>query len=1400
MRKLIAIGLLAITLITTLIACSHSHSFAEAWNNNEDGHWHVCSCGEKSELAEHVWDNGKVTVEATEETAGNKQYACVDCGYTKNQSIPALAHTHKEEKIPAVAPTCTTDGLTEGKKCSKCNEILVAQTKVPATGHTEVTVPGYAATCTVDGLTDGKKCSTCQTTLTAQTVIPATGHSYGEVTYTWGEDNLTCTATRVCANDATHVETETVNSVHTHEDAEEGKDGYDNYVATFTNTAFVEQVKNIVIPALDHVHHYEKEVIAPTCTEKGYTIYTCRCEDTYNDDYVDENGHTEETVAGKAATCTEDGLTEGKKCSVCHETLVAQETIEAEGHTEETVAGKAATCTEKGLTDGKKCSVCHETLVAQEEISTVAHTEEVVPGKAATCTETGLTDGKKCSVCHETLVAQEEIPTVAHTEEVVPGKAATCTEDGLTDGKKCSVCQETLVAQETIKATGHSYTSATTDPTCTEAGYTTYTCTCGDTYTEAGEAAKGHDLSLTYTHEEHYYACSRCDYTEDHEAHTGVNKLEVKEEKLYNTVVCDCGYNASVEVTATSVEVTTFEDLKVAVEFGINVTVTSNIVTECNIVVTKDLTLTVNEGVSILATNDKDGDGVFQVKKGTLTIEGNGTISGTGDNKYNMAIWANGGHVVINGCTFTNVGAKDPANPDDDHFDLIYVKAGGTVTINGGTFIAQNPKWTLNSSDSPKGTIIVKGGKFYGYDPAKSSTEPGGFVSFVHEEYHSVLVGENYEVYPHNYTAVETKVTCTTDGYTTYTCSCEHSYVVAGEKAKGHTETTLTGYAATCTENGLTDGKHCTACNTDTVVQEVIEATGHVEGELIADSATHWTSCTNCTSKLNEASHVYGELYIENQDNSVSQNQDCECGYTHVVVAIQGAGTENNPYLISNENELVFVNTLIAADETSFEGKYVKLTSNIALTNGEFTIALFAGVFDGNEKEVSELNINGTANNVGFIGKLTTTGVVKNLTIKGKVTSTAEYVGGVVGYSYGEIINCTNYANVTGAARVGGIVGKTVNSVFNCTNYGTITSNGEYAGGIAGAFGEDYQSELVIKNCTNEGTITADSNRTGGITGYSYWNVAECTNKGNITGKNDTAGIAGYVKVGYVSQCTNEGTVNGNTKVGGIVGDMWAVTVKNCNNTANITGVTQTGGIVGLSRGKEGSISTIDNCTNSGLVTANYLAGGIVALNEFGVILNCSNSGDVCGVKANQDFLLGGICGRSATSVTYTGTFTFKVYKESSYVMTGTELVTKEITATIINCSNTGKVYANCDTTTTHRKIGGIVGEFNLDKDSNTYTGTIAVCYNSGEIIGSANTGGIIGLAGSETPQPGMKYCYQLGVTVKNLNGTAAKNRYNTGTSTTYGLLVGKCSSKEVMILTSSAEGYCTYVKELIAE
>ena len=112
---------------------------------------------------------------------------------------------------------------------------------------------------------------------------------------------------------------------------------------------------------------------------------------------------------------------------------------------------------------------------------------------------------------------------------------------------------------------------------------------------------------------------------------------------------------------------------------------TENLVLPTAEVVTSPKTVVLN-GHTISIPEDTVGDGVYCVKQGGyLTIEGEGIIDGVGNNGYNMALWANGGHIVVNGGTITNKGAKSDMS-DDPHFDLVYAKDGGVVEINGGFF------------------------------------------------------------------------------------------------------------------------------------------------------------------------------------------------------------------------------------------------------------------------------------------------------------------------------------------------------------------------------------------------------------------------------------------------------------------------------------------------------------------------------------------------------------------------------------------------------------------------------------------------------------------------------------------------------------------------------------------
>ena len=183
-------------------------------------------------------------------------------------------------------------------------------------------------------------------------------------------------------------------------------------------------------------------------------------------------------------------------------------------------------------------------------------------------------------------------------------------------------------------------------------------------------------------------------------------------------------------------ELNTADDIAlVAMSRGGEVSIpTDGLEVDTAIYVTKNLTVNLTGNLSM--PNDTIGDGVFCVTKGTLTLNGNGIVNGVGSNeKYNIAVWANGGNVVINGGTYTNTDRADAV-------DLLYVKHGGTITINGGIFKCAQHQWTLNSNDNQTGTFVVKGGEFYEFNPAEAKTEPGwsagNYVNWVAEGYEVV--------------------------------------------------------------------------------------------------------------------------------------------------------------------------------------------------------------------------------------------------------------------------------------------------------------------------------------------------------------------------------------------------------------------------------------------------------------------------------------------------------------------------------------------------------------------------------------------------------------------------------------------------------------------------------------
>lgn len=420
-------------------------------------------------------------------------------GSTTISCYDAATHEHTLEVLPAVAPTCTETGLTEGSWCSVCHEIFIAQDVIPANGHTEVEDPAVAPTCTETGLTAGKHCSVCDVILVAQEVIPATGHTEGEVKI----ENLvevTCDTNGsydsvvycVICNTELSRETIVIPAIgHTASDAVRenevhatcGTDGkYD--LVVYCSVCSVELSRETVVVSAtgEHVYVTEIEHIPATCTTAGYVVKACGCGATERT-ILEIVPHTPAVDGRVEPTCTETGLTEGSHCSVCSTILVAQEEIPALGHTEIVLEGYAATCTEPGLTDGLYCTACGVTTKVQEQTPLAKHEEETLPGVAATCTEPGKTPGTICAVCNTILVAQTEIPASGHTEIAVSAVAPTCSSTGLTAGTKCATCGVTITGREVVEKLPH--TEAILDavaPTCSTVGKTEgkYCSVCGE--------------------------------------------------------------------------------------------------------------------------------------------------------------------------------------------------------------------------------------------------------------------------------------------------------------------------------------------------------------------------------------------------------------------------------------------------------------------------------------------------------------------------------------------------------------------------------------------------------------------------------------------------------------------------------------------------------------------------------------------------------------------------------------------------------------------------------------------------------------------------------------------------------------------------------------------------------
>ena len=252
----------------------------------------------------------------------------------------------------------------------------------------------------------------------------------------------------------------------------------------------------------------------------------------------------------------------------------------------------------------------------------------------------------------------------------------------------------------------------------------------------------------------------------------------------------------------------------------------------------------------------------------------------------------------------------------------------------------------------------------------------------------------------------------------------------------------------------------------------------------------------------------------------------------------EGEGTEQNPYLIQNADDLWALSNFTKGKNFEDRNTYFKLTADIDVSAENWNPICssaesgWVSVKNGNVNSFNG-NFDGNGKTITFVGKYTGDtwakglfgcigGYVHDLTLRGSITTEKGKVGSLAAMAItgAKIENITSYVDISAQNnQVGGIIGYIESDgvvLENCKNYGTISAR-ELVGGILGG---GYKN-TVFTNCENHGNVTATSARAGGITGekFASMTVTNCVNTGTISAggvvatsnSGSTSNYAGYL-------------------------------------------------------------------------------------------------------------------------------------------------------------------------------------------------------------------------------------------------------------------------------------------------
>ena len=429
----------------------------------------------------HSWDNGTVTKAATYTETGIKTFKCKDCGETRTEEIPSLDKTY--HILQVVAPTCTSEGYT----IYECNEVPGLTYKGNFTDKTPHTYDEGVVTKEATIYEKGVKtftCSACGDTYTEDIpMVEKTWHKGDTVAPTCTEQGYTV---YICDQDATLTENRDFVDALDH-DWGEGvvtkaatctEDGEKTFTCSRDGAT-----KTEVIPAVGHKWDDGTVTTPATCEASGVKTYKCLndgCTETKTEEIAALGHNYDDGVVTKAATCTEDGV----KTFTCQndKSHTYTEVIPATGHDyDDGVVTTEPTYTENGVKTFT-CHNCGDTYTESIPALGYTYNETVV---APTCTEDGYTM-HECVEDATKSFKDNIVPALGHEYKEVT-TPATCKDAGSVD-KVCERCNDKQHVRDIPVNEEHQWDDGviTKEPTATEPGIKTYTCTvCNKTKTES---------------------------------------------------------------------------------------------------------------------------------------------------------------------------------------------------------------------------------------------------------------------------------------------------------------------------------------------------------------------------------------------------------------------------------------------------------------------------------------------------------------------------------------------------------------------------------------------------------------------------------------------------------------------------------------------------------------------------------------------------------------------------------------------------------------------------------------------------------------------------------------------------------------------------------------------------